>query len=154
MAVFLEDGHFAQVVKYAPLISIDLVVKNRRGEVLLGRRTNEPAQGYWFVPGGRIYKNENIADAFRRIVSSETGHDFSVEEAVFLGVYEHFYSNSFVSPDISTHYVVLCYELTFDFSIELLPRAQHNDYKIVPIEALLQESSVHPNVKLYFKESK
>jgi len=51
--MFLSQEDFATVVRSTPLISIDLVVENERGEFLLGQRTNRPAQGYWFVPGGR-----------------------------------------------------------------------------------------------------
>ena len=154
MAAFLEKERFAQIVAHTPLVSIDLIVKNSRGEVLLGKRMNEPAKGYWFVPGGRIYKNETISQAFSRIAESEIGQEEAIENAKFLGAYEHFYENSFCSEHISTHYVVLAYELNCNLSAYVLPKAQHNDYKIVPVEVLLHDAKVHPNVKLYFKESK
>jgi colanic acid biosynthesis protein WcaH len=44
-------------------VSVDLVLVRDGREVLLGLRTNRPAQGSWFVPGGRILKNEKRADA-------------------------------------------------------------------------------------------
>ncbi len=43
--------------------------------------------------------------------------------------------------------------MNYDFSMDILPEAQHNTYKIFLIEVLLQDTEVHPNVKLYFKES-
>jgi colanic acid biosynthesis protein WcaH len=54
--MFLRPEDFATVVRSTPLISIDLIVENESGEFLLGKRTNRPAQGYWFVPGGRVQK--------------------------------------------------------------------------------------------------
>ncbi|MEG1251614.1 MAG: NUDIX domain-containing protein, partial [Citrobacter sp.] len=57
---------FQTIVQNTPLISIDFIVKNERDEVLLGKRVNKPAKGYWFVPGGRIFKNETIFQAFKR----------------------------------------------------------------------------------------
>jgi hypothetical protein len=48
--MFLSQEDFATVVRSTPLISIDLIVENERGEFLLGKRTNRPAQGFWFVP--------------------------------------------------------------------------------------------------------
>ena len=48
-------------------------IHNARGEVLLGLRTNEPAKDRYFVPGGMITKNEQLAEAFARIVKNETG---------------------------------------------------------------------------------
>jgi colanic acid biosynthesis protein WcaH len=37
---------FTTVIKSAPLVSIDLVVTNQKGEVLLGYRNNRPAKGF------------------------------------------------------------------------------------------------------------
>ena len=150
----LDNETFADIVEHTPLIAIDLIIKNSEGKVLLGRRVNAPAKDYWFVPGGRIYKNETISEAFSRISFSETGYELLIDNVRFLGVYEHFYENSFYGENISTHYIVLGYEVNHDFSMDILPEAQHNTYKILPIEALLQDAEVHPNVKLYFKESK
>ena len=56
-----------------PLISIDLLVQNEHGEYLLGLRNNRPAQGYWFVPGGRVLKNETLDGAFKRLTFEELG---------------------------------------------------------------------------------
>jgi colanic acid biosynthesis protein WcaH len=50
--MFLEKDLFSTVIKSTPLVSIDLVVKNNRGQTLLGQRLNKPAKGFWFVPGG------------------------------------------------------------------------------------------------------
>ncbi|WP_338091415.1 NUDIX domain-containing protein [Sodalis ligni] len=54
------------------MVSIDLIIEDV-GEYLLGYRTNRPASGSWFVPGGRILKDENLETAFKRIISTETG---------------------------------------------------------------------------------
>ncbi|WP_156484218.1 NUDIX domain-containing protein, partial [Kluyvera intermedia] len=71
--MFLSQQAFATVVESTPLISIDLIVENEQGEILLGKRTNRPAQGYWFVPGGRVQKDESLADAFARLTEAELG---------------------------------------------------------------------------------
>ena len=65
--MFLRQEEFATVVRCAPLISIDLLVENARGEYLLGQRLNRPAQGLWFVPGGRVQKDERLEDALERL---------------------------------------------------------------------------------------
>ena len=52
---------FKTVIASTPLISIDLVIKNNTGRILLGKRTNRPAQGFWFVPGGRVLKDEPVS---------------------------------------------------------------------------------------------
>jgi hypothetical protein len=47
---FLAGNDFARVVRLAPLVSIDILVKDPQGYTLLGLRVNEPAKGKYFVP--------------------------------------------------------------------------------------------------------
>jgi colanic acid biosynthesis protein WcaH len=62
----LSLSHFKDLIENAPLVSIDLIVRQREG-ILLGKRVNRPAQGFWFVPGGRVYKNESLAFLYRQL---------------------------------------------------------------------------------------
>lgn len=145
----LPPDLFTTIVQHTPLISIDLIVKNDSGEVLLGKRLNAPARGYWFTPGGRIYKNETMADAFKRIAHDELGIDTSIEQSSFIGTFEHFYNDSVFGDHISTHYVVLAY--TFQYSqFTSFIHDQHNAYRWQTIDALLVDESVHTHVKWYF----
>lgn len=148
---YLDSNTFATVVENTPLISINLIIRNSDGEVLLGHRLNAPARGFWFTPGGRIYKNEAMADAFSRIIGDETGLTRTINDATFLGTFEHFYSDSAMSPDISTHYVVLAYEITADIDLSTLPYAQHGDYRFISVDQLMNDPHVHTHVKLYFQ---
>lgn len=112
--MWLSNELFRSVVDSTPLISIDLVVLNSKGECLLGQRLNRPAQGNWFVPGGRILKNETLDAAFIRLTLEELGKASARSDARLLGVYEHFYADSvFAAPGHgpNTHYVVLAYQL-------------------------------------------
>ena len=93
--MFLSQEDFATVVRSTPLISIDLVVENERGEFLLGQRTNRPAQGYWFVPGGRVQKDETLENAFARLTQAELGLRLPMTAGQFYGVWQHFYDDNF-----------------------------------------------------------
>ena len=146
----LELETFKTVVASTPLVSIDLVVKNSQGKVLLGLRNNRPAQGYWFVPGGRIRKDESMKKAFTRLVSAELGVECTMDQAKFLGSYEHFYQDNFSGTDFSTHYVVLGYSLTLDIDLAALPDEQHHDYRWFTVAELLASPSVHQHTKDYF----
>jgi colanic acid biosynthesis protein WcaH len=66
----LDDQIFKTVVDSAPLVSIDILLK-KDNKVLLGRRVNKPAQGYFFSTGGRVEKNETINNAMIRIAKNE-----------------------------------------------------------------------------------
>ena len=146
---FLDKDVFTTVIESTPLVSIDLVVVNEHDEVLLGRRTNKPAKGFWFVPGGRILKNETLSSAFQRLTLHELGKSFQIEDAQCLGPYEHFYDNSVFSDEISTHYVVLGYSLSVRSTELKLPLEQHNAYEWLTKESLLSSDSVHRHSKWY-----
>jgi len=70
----------------------------------MGRRINEPAKDNWFVPGGRIFKNEDLKDAFRRICQEELGIELAITKAQLFGAFTHNKEvNVFGKPGISTH---------------------------------------------------
>lgn len=149
---WLDKGDFADIVRLTPLISIDLVVRDPAGRILVGLRTNEPARGWFFVPGGRITKNERLSDAFRRISQAELGTALDMSEGRFLGVYEHFYDrNRLGLPGFGTHYVVLAYESRLAAAPAYLPADQHGEYRWLTAEALLAAADVHENTKAYFR---
>ena len=147
----LSTPDFLTVVRLAPLVSLDLVVLNPRGEVLVGLRTNKPAEGFWFVPGGRIQKDERLDDAFRRLTGEELGHPIGLAEASPLGVYEHLYEDNFAgAPGVSTHYVVIAHRVDLDLDLAALPGAQHARWKWLAPDALRADAMVHPNTRAYF----
>jgi colanic acid biosynthesis protein WcaH len=146
----LANQDFARIIEATPLVSIDLVLRNPQGEVLLGRRRNRPAQGYWFVPGGRIRKDERSQDAFRRIAQAELG--LALAPGRLLGVFDHLYEdNYFGIPDLRTHYVVLACEAEIDADRKLQPDEQHAELRWWPVEQLRASAEVHDNTKLYFR---
>ncbi|MCW8840450.1 MAG: GDP-mannose mannosyl hydrolase [Gammaproteobacteria bacterium] len=147
----MERSLFSAVVANTPLVSIDLVVRNPSGEVLLGLRTNRPAQGTWFVPGGRIRKDEAIRDAFMRLTEVELGRAIPQAEWQFLGVYEHFYPDNFSGDGFSTHYVVLGYEIRLDIDVASLPKEQHSDYRWWGVDEMLASDEVHLHSKWYLR---
>jgi colanic acid biosynthesis protein WcaH len=146
----LDNTTFKTVLQHTPLVSIDLLVKNKLGEYMLGMRTNRPAQGYWFVPGGRIFKNERMDDAFLRLTQGELGIQVPRQQATFLGAFEHLYEDSAMDAAISTHYVVLGYEIALDIELAKLPQEQHAQYTWMSESALLASESVHLHTKQYF----
>ena len=151
----LEPQDFENVIRLTPLVSIDMIVRSPERWILLGRRRNEPAKGCFFVPGGRITKNESIAAAFSRLSLAELGVEQAIEAARFLGVYEHFYpTNHLERPGFGTHYVVLAYEFVSPIQDALLPQDQHGEYAWKTESELLSCPEVHEHTKAYFTSSK
>ena len=152
--MFLDKDTFKTVIENAPLVSIDLVVKNSRGQYLLGYRTNRPAKGFWFVPGGRIHKGESMDLAFLRLTEVELGVKVDRQSARFIGPFEHFYDDSVFGKDVTTHYIVLGYELILDINIRELPSEQHSQYRWFGRSELIERENVHQHSKWYLDTKK
>jgi len=147
----LSTDDFLHVLRSTPLVSIDLVVRDPAGRVLVGWRSNAPARGSWFVPGGRIYKGETVARAFARITTTELGRAVPQESARFLGVFDHLYDdNALDVPGVSTHYVVLAYALDAPPEGTTLAADQHTRTAWRSPADLCADPSVHANTRAYF----
>lgn len=148
--MFLSDDDFLFVISNTPLVAIDLILRDAEGRIFLGRRRNEPASGKWFVPGGRILKDESIEQAFARICRAELGQQLPYEQARLRGAYTHKYAeNVFRVPAVTTHYVVLAYALNID-APQLQAHAQHVETMwATPAQLTALGSYVHDNVLPY-----
>lgn len=150
----LAQDDFRRAVDMLPLVSIDLLLRDAEGRYLTGLRSNPPAQGAWFVPGGRIRKNETLARALQRIAREELGVTLPPHAWRPRGVYEHFYDTNFAGESgRSTHYVVLAYEADLTLDIASLPLGQHRRYRWQSAAAIAADPGAHPNTQAYFKES-
>ena len=148
----IDKKHVLEIIEATPLVSIDLVIRNPSNKVLLGKRNNRPAMGYWFVPGGRIFKNETINQALKRISEVELGQDLSTKAPSLLGAYDHIYEDNFLNvKGINTHYVVLAFVIALQQEIEVKTDEQHTELKWWEIDKLLQDQTVHQNTKVYFR---
>ena len=143
----LDDQIFKTVVDSTPLISIDILIK-KGNKILLGKRINKPAQGYFFSIGGRINKNETIDNAMARVALNELNIDLK-STPEFIGVFEHFYDDS-LYENVSTHYVNIAYEYEMEETPDLRTE-QHSEYKWFTIDELLESKQVHKYVKNYFR---
>jgi colanic acid biosynthesis protein WcaH len=146
----LDNETFLKIVDATPLVSIDLILRNDKGEILLGKRVNRPAADLWFVPGGRIYKNEKVRAALKRIALAELGVE--VEDTKLIGAFDHIYDDNFAGREgISTHYVVLAYQYHLTSTSQFRPDNQHSELRWWEIKSLLASDEVHENTKAYFK---
>ena len=147
----LDRETFIEVIRHTPLVAIDLIVTRDDGCVLLGQRLNEPARHYWFVPGGRIYKDEPLTAAFARISRDELGDEYQLSDAQLLGCYDHFYQNNYTGEaDVSTHYVVLAYRLILTTTLKKLPDIQHDHYRWFQPSAIPNDTAIHEHTRAYF----
>lgn len=151
--MWLSLEAFRTVLTSTPLVSMDLVVHNSKGELLLAQRLNRPSQGFWFVLFGRILKNEILDAAFILLTRAELGQAFERSQAPLLDVYEHFYPDSVFGCDESetgTHYVVLGYQLLLpDGHILYHCHDQHGQYRWWKTTEMQDSAEVHENTSAY-----
>ena len=67
----IPHDQYQAIVDALPILCVDLVLTNARGEYLLVKRKNPPLQGQWWVPGGRVLKGERLAEAAIRKLGEE-----------------------------------------------------------------------------------
>jgi colanic acid biosynthesis protein WcaH len=145
----LDPKAFKAVIENTPLVSIDLCLVCE-GQLLLGKRNNEPLKGEWFTPGGRIYKNETWQDALLRIVKAELGlDDVLLEDFSLMGVWDHFYNNSAFDQDISTHYVNVPHYAGFQSKPAINLDDQHGEFGWFTLSMVAKDEEFHPYMRNY-----
>ena len=127
----MDDGwipadDWRTIVANVPIVSVDLVIRHDGG-VVLGQRTNEPAKGYWFIPGGRVLKGETRREAVCRVAADELGIEVEIVES--LGGFEHLYDTSDVSGVDSKHYLANGYVVDV-VDGEPTPYDQHDAFQV------------------------
>lgn len=123
---WISDDDWATIVANVPIVSVDLLVRYDGG-LIFGKRTNAPAKGYWFIPGGRVNKGETRCEAVHRIGRTELG--LSVEIIESLGAFEHMYDTSDVKGVNTKHYLASGYVVDVDGG-HLRSDDQHQELRV------------------------
>jgi colanic acid biosynthesis protein WcaH len=145
----LDMQTFKAVIENTPLVSIDLCLICN-GQILLGKRSNEPLKGRWFTPGGRIHKNETWQDALLRIAEAELGlSGIAVEGFSLMGMWDHFYSNSALDQNTSTHYVNLPHYAEFQSRPEIILDDQHGEFEWFDLSVVAYDEKFNPYMRNY-----
>ena len=94
---------YEKILENMPIPCVDLVI-HKDGKILLVKRKNKPMKDEWWVPGGRILKNETLREAIPRKAREELGFDVEVEKE--LGTYDNLFEDSaFENVKTGTHTV-------------------------------------------------
>ncbi len=74
---------YKQILEVIPVPCVDAVVVHQ-GAFLLGKRTNHPKKGHWWIPGGRVLKGESLEGAISRKLREELGiKKFSIKKQLW-----------------------------------------------------------------------
>jgi len=120
---YLPEQEYLNIIDHIPLCCVDVIVVHNKKVLLIKRGQSEP-KSVWWLPGGRIYKNETWEAAVKRKVKAETGFDVRivsqsksyedfVKEKVPSGI--HCITTVFVTVPIDTSIVVSLDETIDDY---------------------------------------
>jgi len=68
-----------------PILTVDSLIINKKGEVLLLKRNHFPFVGFWVLPGGHVKYGEKVEFALKREVFEET--NLKIKNFKLIGVY-------------------------------------------------------------------
>ena len=69
----IPEDIYRSFVDAMPVLCVDCIIVNEKGQYLLLKRMGEPLKGEWWTPGGRVLKGEKLENAVRRKIGEELG---------------------------------------------------------------------------------
>ncbi len=142
---YLPEKLWREHVESFAIPSVDLIIRTEEG-ILLGKRNNRPAKGYWFVPGSMVRKGERLEEAVHRTAEEELSAEANIVSQ--LGTYDHIYPDSDIGENISKHYVATGFVVKLENS-KLDPDSQHSE--IASFEKIPRKT--HENTLRYLRDA-
>jgi len=120
--MLIDKVEYERFISVFPRVCVDIFVEDSHGHVLLLKRTNEPALGQWWFPGGRVYIGETRLEAARRKLREECG--IEGVELKELGSFDLFFDLGHVQH----HDVTIIFKLELPQAIAIVTDHQSSDY--------------------------
>ena len=138
--MYIDNDSYKKIVETMPILTIDFLIKrpNWDDEVLLVKRNYEPLKDKWWVPGGRLRKNEDMRVAIDRLLFEEVGiMSEDVKDCQFECFFQFMDDKS--RWGCSTHTVSLLFEVKLNKEPIILLDDQSTEYKYGPIPIKLMQ---------------
>lgn len=135
--MIIEFELYKKIREVIPTFCVDLVVINEKNQFLLCRRLEEPAKNQWWLPGGRLHKNESMLECARRKGKEEIGVNLTIGE--FLSLEETIFHES------NIHTVNAVFFAKFNKNESLNLDNTHIEYKW--FNSIHSELNLHNGVK-------
>lgn len=94
---------FRGILQQRPMVAVGLAI-TRGHDILLYKRKEKHASGFWSCPGGHVEMYEDLVDALKREVLEECGVEIRYTEPKFWTIANTVYK------DEGKHYVVILYK--------------------------------------------
>ncbi len=124
----IPEPLYKKFVKSMPLFCLEGIVKNRSRFILV-KRKKSPAKDEWWFPGGRLFFNEDLISAVKRILKGELGIK-KIKSIKFLGIGEcKFKIGYFGAPSHTVNAIFLAEIDSFQAENIKLDLVDHFGYK-------------------------
>ena len=131
----IDDSLYNKIIDVLPILCVDGFIVDD-DKILLLKRNNYPAINEWWVPGGRVVKNELLCDSIIRKVKEETGLDVEILNQI--GLTETIFETK--------HTVNVCFSLRVKSdNINITINSEHSEYKWFKMDSL----PININSELY-----
>lgn len=104
----IPDMLYSQILQVMPIPCVDLLVVNDHDDILLVKRKNQPAQGQWWFPGGRIWLGEKRRAAAVRKLAEECR--LNATGISYLGTFDLFLDR--IDGDLISHSITSLYRVS------------------------------------------
>ncbi len=110
----LPEDIFLFTTEITPMVNVDLIVRNTRGEILLSWRDDEHCGRGWHIPGGIVRIKETQEHRIHKVAKNELGSDIDS----YYGPVE--VKEIINQQTIRGHFITFVYECTLpcDYSID------------------------------------
>jgi len=92
----IPKDDYIKIVDTMPILCMDCIVVHK-GKYLLVKRKNKPLKGEYWLPGGRVFKNETLEQACIRKMKEEVGLDVKIIS--FAGLHEFLFEENELGLD-------------------------------------------------------
>ena len=138
--MYIEQSKYNEILKLMPIVCVDLGIM-KDNKIFLAKRNNEPCKGQWYIPGGRVIKNEELKDTAHRKALEETGLDCTIHN--LLNIETAIYTTGI--NNIPTHNVNICFKATIKTG-DVILNSENSEYMWVTKEES-KKYDLHPYVR-------
>lgn len=117
---------YLQIIASVPIACVDVAIIHK-GSVLLVKRNDLPAKNEWWLPGGRVYKNEMMQFTAKRKALEEVGIECKVGPIIYTA--ETIFEDG--PKGVSIHSINSCFLLYPISEIIVNLDSHHSDYRWV-----------------------
>lgn len=136
---------YREIHRSLPVVCVDIIITDGK-RFLLAKRSNEPEKNKWWMPGGRILKNELLKEAAARFLKKETG--LRGKQYELLGFHEFFASPGYF-PGINAHTIAFVFRVKAAGGSRIRLDGQHSEARWFS----RVDKSWHPYVKRFLKKA-